>query len=291
MSQFAQALTLRVMYTDADLAKAGGEPENIRLHHYDALAQRWTDLTIEVDRAARVVTGQASHASLFAIIVDLPKPALLGPTEGTALPDLAPLLTWTIPPDTTQYQIQIIPSKNDGPGINLIRNPEESYQVQAPVMGVGNYVMLPGMTYTWRVRVSAATVGLGENDPGWSKWVSRTFKTAPPSSFTIWFVAPDHEGATGSLTPTIVWSNTNKAIFYYGVQVSKDPAFGPDAFLYWELRHAGVTEPLNSYRVPAAYPLEPATRYYWRVRPRVQGDGQPVAWSQTWLFTTPAPAP
>ena len=35
----------------------------------------------------------------------------------------------------------------------------------------------------------------------------------------------------------------------------------------------------NSYVVPAAFPLEAGEIYYWRVRPRIQGDGDPLPWS------------
>lgn len=74
------------------------------------------------------------------------------------------------------------------------------------------------------------------------------------------------------------------------VQVSRDPAFGADPgapFLYWELRHGGITNPPNSYSIPEQYPLEPGTTYHWRVRPRVQGDGTAVGWSESWSFRTP----
>ena len=49
--------------------------------------------------------------------------------------------------------------------------------------------------------------------------------------------------------------------------------------------------PLNSWGVPASFPLEPGTRYYWRVRPRVQGNGTPPAWSALFFFTTPGGTP
>ena len=49
-----------------------------------------------------------------------------------------------------------------------------------------------------------------------------------------------------SLTPKLQWDNANTAVFYYEVQVSKDPEFGPNAFLYWELVHGGASTPLNS---------------------------------------------
>ena len=118
--------------------------------------------------------------------------------------------------------------------------------------------------------------------------MSGSFKTAPPSSATLGVLGPIPGAEVASLTPTLQWNNSDARIFYYEVQVSRDPQFGPDAFLYWELRHGGVTQPVNSYRVPEQFPLEAGTAYYWRVRPRVQGDGAPVNWSEAFSFTTPA---
>src|SRR5207244_2498935 len=150
------------------------------------------------------------------------------------------------------------------------------------------YVMLPGMTYTWRVRTSNAVVGLSETDSGWSQWgLGGGFQTAAPTSATISSLAPTKDSVVETKTPALEWTNTNPRIFYYEVQLSRDRAFGPDAFLYFELRHAGVTQPPSSYTVPVAFPLETSSTYYWRVRPRVQGDGVPVAWSEVWSFRTP----
>ena len=59
-----------------------------------------------------------------------------------------------------------------------------------------------------------------------------------------------------------------------------------NTFLYWELLHAGVASPPNTYQVSDRFLLEAATSYYWRVRPRIQGDGTPVTWSDVWNFRT-----
>ena len=221
-------------------------------------------------------------------------PTPVGPADGVVSVDMAPLLQWTNPTGTTQYHIKLIPANNDGPGINLIRNVDTSYQVQAPVFGVGNYVMLPGMTYTWQVRTTQATTAVGENDPGWSAWASGTFKTAPPSSAGIRLVSPAEGSTTESLTPTLTWDNTERNVFYYEVQASKDPSFNTDpntaiASVYFNLIHGGQTMPRNSYTIPASAPLELDSTYYWRLRARVQGDGTEVAWSPAGMFRTATP--
>ena len=108
-----------------------------------------------------------------------------------------------------------------------------------------------------------------------------------PSSSTITPVSPPSFGEVSTLTPTLTWANSNAAVFYYEVQVSKDYAFGPNAFLYSEYVHGGASTPPNSYVVPEAFPLEAGEIYYWRVRPRIQGDGAPLPWSTTYVFLTP----
>ena len=72
---------------------------------------------------------------------------------------MGPLLQWTQPPGTTWFQVQVIPFNEDGPGINLVIGDgalvrAAQYQVLGPNFGSAdpNYVMLPDMTYLWRVR-------------------------------------------------------------------------------------------------------------------------------------------
>ena len=240
-----------------------------------------------VDSAAMDIPPAVTDLTLRLTCQSGPSPVLTGPADNS-MQGLGPLLQWTNPAGTTQYQVQVIPFNNDGPGINLIRNVETSFQVQAPIMGVGNYVMLPGMTYTWRVRTTQATTSVSENDPGWSAWVSRTFVTPLPSSTSI-RLTEQAGGMTDSQMPTLQWDDTDTAHFYYEVQVSKDLSFNTDsatasAMVYWELRHGGVTTPRNSYTIPSNFPLERGATYHWRVRPRVQGDGVPVAWSAASSF-------
>lgn len=207
------------------------------------------------------------------------------------LPTMSAKLTWQLPPGATQYHLQVVPANNDGPGINLIRNAESSYTIPPPALGQGNYILLPGMTYSWRVRFTDASVAIGEADARWGSWSSwRIFRTPAPNSATISPVFPANGASIASTVPIAIrWDNASGNIFYYEVQVSPDPNFETDpakakAAVWWNLVHGGVTNPLNSWTTPQ---LQPATTYHWRVRPRVQGDGTPVAWSQTWSFRTP----
>ena len=227
-----------------------------------------------------------------------PAPGILGPSQGEEFPNMDPLLRWKQSEGTRQFQIHVIPFNNDGPGIDLIIGDpalvsEAKYQVQPPNAGSGsNYVLLPGMSYTWRIRVATATHSLDSSSLEWSNWSEGSFRTGTPSGSSVSPISPGVGRRVNSLTPVLQWDNTDPKIYYYEVQVSKDPSFNTDAatavgMVYWELRHGGVTSPMNSYAVPSNFPLEPGTDYFWRVRPRVQGDGQPVEWSETWTFQAP----
>ncbi len=216
-------------------------------------------------------------------------PVLIRPADKATLESFGPQLTWSNPSGTTQYHLQIIPANNDGPGVDIhAGSPGTGFQVPPPPRWYG---LLPDMTYTWRVRVSGSTAFVGLDDPSWSPWAERTFRTPAVGSDTISAVAP-LQGATGApATPTLQWSNTRTDVFYYEVQLSKDATFNVDpatatAAVYTALIHGGVSNPPNSYTVPASAPLEPGVTYYWRVRPRVQGDGRPLPWGKVTVFTT-----
>ncbi|MBI4497294.1 MAG: S8 family serine peptidase [Chloroflexi bacterium] len=292
ITQLARPIRLSVRYTDSDLAAAGGVAENVVMGVLDPATGQWQRVPTTADGAARTVGAEVGHLTKFTVLAVIPRPRLTRPDDGALFVDLAPRLAWSNPPGATQYQIQVLPFNLDGPAINLIRNAETAFPVPAPVMGQGNYILLPGMTYTWRVRTTTLTTRLEEHAPGWSAWESRAFRTGPPTSATIRPVSPANGAQVSGLTPALTWDNLNPAIFYYEVQVSRDPTFETHPVrgtmpVYWNLVHGGETTPLNTYTVPAAFALEPATRYSWRVRPRVQGDGVPVAWSETWSFQTP----
>ena len=220
-------------------------------------------------------------------------PTLGTPANGTQLAALnAITLTWSVPSGTTQYQIQVVPAKNDGPGINLIRDVATTYTIDPPVLGQGPYVMLPGMTYTWRVRATTKTTSVDEADSSWGAWSDDwTFTTPAPSAAGTTAIEPAIGTTALTLLPALRWSDNQSFVFYYELQLSKDPTFNTNpatatASVYTNLVHGGQSEPLNTWRVPANFPLEPSTQYYWRVRPRVQGNGTPVSWSQSFSFMT-----
>ena len=282
-----EPITIEINPTPEQLKAAGGDLNNLAV---GVVTPNGTVvLPAQVMHGRLVVT--VDHLSTFTLLaITDPGPVLTQPPMSDAS-SMGPLLQWTQPPRTTWFQVQVIPFNEDGPGINLVIGDgalvrAAQYQVLGPNFGSAdpNYVLLPDMTYLWRVRTSTVLTNPTEAD--WSAWAVSSFKTPPASSSTITRVAPPFFGEVSTLTPTLTWANSNTAVFYYEVQLSRDYEFGPNAFLYSEYVHGGASTPPNSYVVPEAFPLE-AGEYYWRVRPRIQGDGDPLPWSRINVFLTP----
>jgi hypothetical protein len=246
--------------------------------------------------AAHPLWGQANGSAsgvgpAAAEAASAPGPSLTSPDDGTLLSQMSATLKWDPVPDAHWYQFQLIPFNNDGPGIDLVvgdtvKVAAASIDLPAPDFGGAdpNYILLPGMTYTWRVRTASTMAVPAEAD--WSAWSARTFKTPTRSGATIGAVSPGDGALLTTRTPVLTWFNTDRTVFYYEIQMSKSPDFGPGAFLYDELIHGGLTRPPDSYAVPSQYQLEAGTQYYWRVRPRVQGDGVAATWSSVYSFRT-----
>ncbi|MEK7216767.1 MAG: hypothetical protein AAB289_14355, partial [Chloroflexota bacterium] len=218
-----------------------------------------------------------------------PAPAATSPATGAQLTSLSGTLAWTNGPGAAQNQVQVTPANNDGPAIDLIINAAGSLFLPEPRAGAGPYVLLPGMSYTWRVRETTAFTAMTVNDPSWGNWSEpATFRTPLVSSTGLAPLAPA-DGARLVAAPAVLqWTDATPGVFYYEVQMSTDAQFrtGSDAVaaVWWNLVHGGVSRPANSWTTP---PLQPGGVYYWRVRPRIQGDGQPVAWSRPFTVAVP----
>lgn len=223
-------------------------------------------------------------------VVPAPTYGIVSPTDKTTLTTFGPNLQWTNPPEARQVQLQVIPALNDGPGVDLVfGSPITSFQIPAPPNWYG---LLPDMTYTWRIRSTPAEVFVPAEHPSWTPWSTATFRTGPIDSTIVSAASPAPGATVSSVTPTLTWASSRPDVFYFEVQVAKDPLFNPDPAtaigpIYWALIHGGVSTPADSYVIPASAPLERNTTYYWRVRPRIQGDGTPVPFSGNFSFRTP----
>lgn len=217
-----------------------------------------------------------------------------------------------VPLGTTQFLSEVVPYNNDGPGVSDYIYGSSGIQawrdagriVPPPPQWYG---LLPDMTYTWKVRTSGVAEPIADkdgriiiDDPRWGKIQTDpgVFIYVPEAEATKTFRTPKKfadkiMGDAVSLVDGGIrfrWQNPDPEVFYYEVQVSKDLTFNMDpqtatAAVYWNLVHGGITN--NTWELPSNL-REEGVRYYARVRPRVQGDGTPVPWSQNFEFTTPA---
>lgn len=242
----------------------------------------WAKVAIAVVFLLLVTPSHMTDAALGA-------PTLVLPALNTTLPNLSVKLAWKLPAGATQVHLTLTPANGDGPGLNIIQNAIEEFTVPAPPTWS---IMLPDMGYTWRVRATDKSTFAPENDPEWSGWSTvGTFRTPPIISSGLTAVSPTHgQILTSQGAVTLQWQHSNPAVFYYEIQVSGDATFNVNpetatSFVWWNLVHGGVTQPRNSWTTP---PLQPGTLHYWRVRPRVQGDGKAVDWSSAFAFETPA---
>ena len=228
----------------------------------------------------------------------MPEPLL--PLEGSTIAKMEPIqFSFNLPAGTTQYHIEVMPLYGDGPAINMVVGDPNlvasgAFTVLPPVLGQGNYVLLPGATYTWRVRATMATGSIAATDGGWSPWSAiRVFHTPRPRTSTISLQVVGTGNVSTDMTPTFRWTDGSVSTFWYEVQLSSDPTFNQDVqtatrFVYHNLVHGGISVPLNSWTLPDSAALAEGT-YFWRVRPRVQatslGAGEPgVEWSAAMSF-------
>ena len=153
-------LTIEINPTPEQLEAAGGDLNNLSVGV--VTPHGIVVLPAQVMHGRLVVTTDRI-APLVLLAVTDPGPLLTQPPMGDAS-SMGPLLQWMQPPRTTWFQVQVIPFNEDGPGINLVIGDRalvraSQYQVMAPNFGSAdpNYVMLPDMTYLWRVRTSTVT--------------------------------------------------------------------------------------------------------------------------------------
>src|SRR5207247_2041773 len=93
---------------------------------------------------AMAIGGRTVGPTAEAALSDPPQ--TVSPADGASVSNLGPTLEWSSPSGSTQYQLQVIPANNDGPGVNLIRGgSDQSFTVPAPPQWYG---LLPAMTYT-----------------------------------------------------------------------------------------------------------------------------------------------
>ncbi|RXE56812.1 hypothetical protein ABH15_01240 [Methanoculleus taiwanensis] len=110
-----QSVTIRIFYTDADIAAAGIDEASIRVYWWNPTAQVWEQLPGGVDTAQNVAWGTTSHFSTFALLsvkAVTPTPGggggggsaaggaagpIVYPTDTFGTPTVTPTVTATMP--------------------------------------------------------------------------------------------------------------------------------------------------------------------------------------------------
>jgi hypothetical protein len=115
VAAFSPSAEAAVRFTAADLSAAGGSTANLKLYRLNAAGSGWTEAPVVVDSIQSQLRVSLSAPGTLGLFIAVPGPTLAGPADNFLSNDLAPLLTWTNPAGTTQYQIQIIPANNEAP--------------------------------------------------------------------------------------------------------------------------------------------------------------------------------
>ncbi|MSQ09412.1 MAG: hypothetical protein EXR52_00165 [Dehalococcoidia bacterium] len=134
-------------------------------------------------------------------------------------------LAWSNPASVRYTQVQLIPANNDSPGVDLILGPVNRFAVPAPP---GWYGMLPDMTYSWRVRLTASLLEPSIESATWGPWVQTNFRTPAIAASVVSGASPAEGSTVGSRTPTLTWASSRPDLYYYEVQLSKDGSFNTD---------------------------------------------------------------
>jgi hypothetical protein len=158
-------------------------------------------------------------------------------------------------------------------------------QVIGPSATGGNYSLMPGRTYYWRVRVS-------QDGPMYSPWsATRELNVLGAIAFDI---TSPVAGSTGvSRTPTLVWTEFPGAL-HYEIEIAEEPTLATvELFSVLDIVHSSDQ---TFYKVEDEEALKYSTTYYWRVRgvtgtPTTVGKSTIPAPSSDWVvgvFTTEA---
>lgn len=150
-----------------------------------------------------------------------PRPVLQVPAVGAVLAAMGTKLQWTNPLGARQVHLQVIPANNDGPGVDLVLGLASEFEVPAPPAWNG---LLPGMTYRWRVRTTDQELPVPTDHPTWGAWGESSFRTPSVDSSGITAVSPANGGSATGFTPTLTWAHPRPDVFYYELQLSKDPS-------------------------------------------------------------------
>lgn len=112
--------------------------------------------------------GDKADGDFLFTVGTQPATVLTSPAQASTLAGLTVTLDWTSASGATQYEVQVAPFENDGPAVDQIQSAARSLTIPAPPTV---YLLLPAMTYTWRVRSTNKATAATIDDPSWGALV------------------------------------------------------------------------------------------------------------------------
>lgn len=191
--------------------------------------------------------------------------ALLLPANQAQMVSIQPYFSWDEADLAEEYEWQLGLDPAFSQGVRSVQTETTEYTADTP--------LAYETVHYWRVR------GIGSSGPGpWSR--TRVFTTeTDPLPGVVRLLSPANGLDDVELLPTFAWQAAINAQAYE-LEVSDDPAFGPEAVVY-----SGEN---SEFTLDEA--LEHEQTYYWRVRATNQAGEGP--WSNARIFTTErAPQP
>jgi WD40 repeat protein len=215
--------------------------------------------------ADRIASGTADGSvivwRLQTSTVDLSRPVLISPANGSTDQPMPVTLQWNSVIGATSYTVQVATDTTFVTGIVF----DEGNITDTTKLVTS---LTPSKKYFYRVKAQ----GGGGSSP-WSLVWSFTTGTGGPPAPALTF--PEDKAKNVSTTVALTWQGVSGAT-YYKVQVARTPTFSS------VFRTSNPTDPTYS---PDG--LNESTTYYWRVS-AFNSIGQ-GPWSPVWSFTTLTP--
>jgi hypothetical protein len=193
------------------------------------------------------------------------KPYQVSPDEDATMVDIPVSMTFMKVANATKYNLQITDLSTNKTVLNDQNILDNNGDPQNVIYRVTN---LPALTqFSWRVRCMV--------NSQWGAWTDSVNFTTGESLAAPKLLSPINGAINQSIAPDLSYVVANNQT--YRVEVSKDKMFKLDTGSF-----------TNSCGNLALTNLDYSTTYYWRARP--ESDLSTGIWSESWSFTTAAPA-
>ncbi|MEI6521328.1 MAG: fibronectin type III domain-containing protein [bacterium] len=193
------------------------------------------------------------------------KPYQVSPDDGATMVDIPVPMTFMKVPNATKYNLQITDLSTNKTIVNDQNILDNNGDPQNVIYTVTNLSALTN--FSWRVRCMV--------NSNWGAWTDAITFTTGESLAAPTLLTPINGATSQSITPTLTYKVLNGQT--YRVDFSKDKTFTSNVGTF--TKSSGSVSLAN---------LDYSITYYWRAR--AESDLSTGLWSETWSFTTGAPA-